>query len=43
MDKIRRFALECREMSLGHHALVKHRWDPDGLIRSNHAVAVAPA
>ena len=22
---------------------VKHRWDPDGLIRSNHAVAVAPA
>jgi hypothetical protein len=22
---------------------VEHRWDPDGLIRSNHAVAVAPA
>ncbi len=22
---------------------VKHRWDPDGLIRSNHAVTVAPA
>ncbi len=26
-----------------HLGEVKHRWDPDGLIRSNHAVAVAPA
>jgi hypothetical protein len=22
---------------------VKHRWDPDGLIRANHAVSLAPA